>query len=70
MKQADPKTAKVGDIVHVPIHGEFMHDEQITQGYTVVLALKCNTPASQQIVGEGEEPMPILLEFNDETGYV
>jgi hypothetical protein len=70
MSYANPKESKVGDYVDVPINGEFMQDEQITQRYTVVLALKCNTPPNEQIIADGQEPMPTLLEFTSETGYV
>jgi len=69
MKYANPKNAKVGDKVLVPINGEFMQDEQICQEYEVVLALKCKTPQEKQIVATCEPPMPMLLEFTDQVGY-
>lgn len=70
MNYAKVNEADIGDKVLVPINGEFLQNEQICQEYEVVLALKCKTPASEQIVAEGEEPMPTLLEFTNETGVV
>lgn len=70
MKYAKPADTHLGDIISVPINGEFMEDEQICQKYEVVKALKCLTPVSEQIVATGEEPMPLLLEFTDEIGFL
>lgn len=70
MNYAKKEDLQLGDIVAVPIDGEFMHDEQICQEYEVVKALKCTTPVNEQIVGEKEQPMPILLELTDETCLV
>ena len=70
MIYAKPDNTEVGQTVSVPINGKFMHDEQICQEYVVVKALKCLTPQSGQIVGTGEEPMPMLLEFTDETALI
>lgn len=68
-KYAKPEDCNLGDIVAVPIHGEFMHEEQICQNYEVVKALRCMTPKAKQVVADGESPMPDLLPFTDQTGF-
>jgi len=70
MKYAKAEDCYLGDIISVPIDGEYMQDEQICQSYEVVKALKCRTPQSEQIVAKGEQPMPLLLEFTDQTGFL
>ena len=69
MEYTKQKDAEIGDEVFVPINGEHMQEEQICQSYTVVKALKCNTSQLEQIVATGEQPMPILMELTDETGF-
>ena len=61
MDYVKPEDTELGDILLVPIHGEFMNREQICQKYKVVKALECLTPAKEQIVVNGEEPMPQLM---------
>jgi hypothetical protein len=69
MRQATKENTAIGEIVWVPIQGEFMKKEQIYIEYEVVIALKCKLKPEQQIVGSNEKPMPEYLEFNNEMAY-
>ena len=70
MKYATKENTKLGDIVSVPINNEFMEKEQICQKYEVVLALKSIVNQEKQIVGTGQEPLPDLIELNDEVAFL
>ena len=63
MKYANKHNVSVGDIVSIPIHAEFMSEQQICLNYEVVLALKCCCKEDEQIVATGEQPLPVLIEL-------
>lgn len=70
MKFVKKENLTVGDIVAIPIHGEFMQEEQICQKYEVVLAFKCLSKPEDQIIATTEEPMPMLIEAMDDMAYM
>lgn len=69
MKYATKQNTKVGDVVLIPIEGEWMHDEQIMVEHEVVMAFKCLVKPEDQIVGSGHKPLPLLAEFHDDIAY-
>jgi hypothetical protein len=57
---------EIGDKVLIPINGEFMHEEQICLEYEVVKAFRCKVQPEDQVVAEGQEPMPEWLPYDEE----
>lgn len=66
MKYVTKQNAQVGDKVLVPLNNEWMHDEQLMYEHEVVLALKCNVPPDEQVVGVDQDPLPAIQELNDD----
>ncbi len=69
MRYVTHENYKLGEKVLIPINGEWMQDGQIMCEYEIVLAFKCKVPEEEQIVGEGRDPLPQLMEFHDDIAY-
>lgn len=70
MKFVNKNNVKVGDTVLVPINGEMFHDEQICLEYEVVMALHTRIKPEDQIVGDGQDPLPEWLPLIDGIAYL